>query len=309
MTGALKLGLVGFGKIAHDQHLPAIAGTDGVKLVAVATPHGAALGVRNYADIADMLAAEPELDAVVMCQPPQFRYAAARQAIAGGKHVFLEKPPGATVAEVEALAAQAQARGVTLFASWHSRHAAAVAPARAWLAERSLRQVRITWKEDVRRWHPGQAWIWKPGGLGVFDPGINALSILTEIVREPIRLRAARLEVPSNRHAPIAAELCMETAGGAPIEAVFDFRQTGPQNWDIAIDADDGALLLSEGGARLAVDAVRQAVAPEGEYPAMYRHFVDLIRRGRSDVDLAPLRLVADAFLCGRFQPTDPFVE
>lgn len=309
MTGGLKIGLVGFGKIAQDQHLPAIARTDGVQLIAVASRHGQAPGVRNYSDIAEMLAAEPDLDAVAMCQPPQFRYEAARQALAAGKHVFLEKPPGATVAEVEALIAQAEANSVSLFASWHSRYAAAVAPAREWIAGRALRQLRITWKEDVRQWHPGQTWIWEAGGFGVFDPGINALSILTEVVREPIRLCAAQLEVPANRHAPIAAELSMQTASGVPIDAVFDFRQTGPQSWDIAIEAEGGSLMLAEGGNKLAIDGVVQAAPPEQEYPAMYRHFVDLVRTGRSDVDLTPLRLVADAFLCGRFQPTDPFVE
>lgn len=309
MTAPLKIGLVGFGKIARDQHLPAIAGTDGAALVAVASRHGEAPGVRNYKNVEAMLAAEPALDAVAMCQPPQFRYEAARQALAAGKHVFLEKPPGATVSEVEALIALAQDEGVSLFASWHSRYAAAVAPARAWIAGRAIRKLQITWKEDVRHWHPGQTWIWEAGGFGVFDPGINALSILTEIVGEPIRLCAAQLKVPSNRQAPIAAQLSLRTAGEAPIEAEFDFRQTGPQSWDIRVEADDGVLLLSEGGNKLAIDGVAQAAAPEGEYAAMYRHFVDLVRARRSDVDLAPLRLVADAFLCGRFQPTDSFVE
>jgi hypothetical protein len=41
--------------------------------------------------------------------------------------------------------------------------------------------VEIVWHEDVRKWHPGQQWIWEPGGFGVFDPGINALSIATRI--------------------------------------------------------------------------------------------------------------------------------
>jgi predicted dehydrogenase len=309
MTSVLRIGLVGFGKIARDQHLPAIAGTEGAVLVAVASRNADAKGVANYPDIESMLAGEQDLDAVAMCQPPQFRYEAARQALAAGKHVFLEKPPGATLSEVEALVTQAGTQGLTLFASWHSRYAAAVAPARAWLGERRLRKVTITWKEDVRRWHPGQAWIWQAGGFGVFDPGINALSILTEIVREPILLVRADLERPSNCETPIAATLALRTAGGTPIEAVFDFRQAGPQSWDIAVEAEDGEILLSAGGARLAVDGLAQATPPEGEYPAMYRHFVDLVRTGRSDVDLAPLRLVADAFLCGHVRPTDPFEE
>jgi D-galactose 1-dehydrogenase len=307
VTRSLRLGLVGFGKIARDQHLPAIAMTDGAQLAAVASRHGAAGGVANYPTIEAMLEAEPDLDAVVMCQPPQARYAAARTALLAGKHVFLEKPPGATVSEVEALAALAKSMGVTLFASWHSRYAAGVAPARAWLEGRTLRKASIAWKEDVRHWHPGQSWIFEVGGFGVLDPGINALSILTEVVRDPILVIGAELEVPANRQAPIAALLALETARGAPIEVIFDFRQTGPQTWDIALEADDSVLVLSEGGGKLAIDTAPQSTPLKGEYPAMYRHFVELVRRGRSDVDLAPLRLVADAFLCARFRQADPF--
>lgn len=143
MDAPLRLGLVGFGKIARDQHLRAIAATPGITLVAVASRNAAAAGVANYPDLAAMLAGEPELDAVVLCQPPQVRFAAAVLALEAGKHVFLEKPPGATVCEVEALIALAAARGVTLFASWHSRHAAAVAQARAALAGRSVRRIAI----------------------------------------------------------------------------------------------------------------------------------------------------------------------
>ena len=43
-----------------------------------------------------------------------------------GKHVFLEKPPGATLSEVADLQALADAKGLSLFASWHSRYAPAV---------------------------------------------------------------------------------------------------------------------------------------------------------------------------------------
>ena len=82
----------------------------------------------------------------------------------------------------------------------------------------------------MRKWHPGQAWIWEPGGFGVFDPGINALSIVTEIVPQPIFLTAARLVFPQNRAQPIAADLMFADASGAErVEANFDWRQTGPQ--------------------------------------------------------------------------------
>ncbi|MEA3388889.1 Gfo/Idh/MocA family protein [Sphingobium sp. CCH11-B1] len=305
----IRAGLVGLGKIARDQHLPAIEKTAGIELVAVASRNAQGEGVNNYPDLDAMLAGEGDLDAIILCQPPQVRYAAARQALLAGKHVFLEKPPGATVSEVDALVTLAGTQGVTLYASWHSRYAAAVAQAKAWIAERTIRNIDIQWREDVRHWHPGQPWIWEPGGFGVFDPGINALSILTEIVPEPVTLLSAELEVPENKQAPIGAALRMATASGAAIDAVFDWRQTGPQTWDIAVETDRGSLLLSEGGNTLRLDGDMQMKAPDEEYPAMYRRFVDLVANGATDVDLAPLRLVADAFLCGRHCPTALFED
>lgn len=309
MTTPLRLGLVGLGKIARDQHLPAIAANPGLELVAVASRNAAAEGVANYPDLDAMLAGEPDLDAVILCQPPQPRFAAACTALRAGKHVFLEKPPGATLSEVQALIDLARAQGVTLFASWHSREAAGVAAARAALADAALRSVTITWKEDVRVWHPGQAWIWEPGGFGVFDPGINALSILTEILPEPVRLLSAELRVPSNRAAPIAADLAMATLSGTPIAAEFDFLQTGPQTWDIRVESDKGVLVLSHGGNTLVIDGVARPAEKEQEYPRLYSRFADLVRTGQSDVDLAPLRLVADAFLNGRISSTEPFYD
>ncbi|UXC90527.1 Gfo/Idh/MocA family oxidoreductase [Sphingobium sp. RSMS] len=305
----IRAGLVGLGKIARDQHLPAIAKTGGIDLVAVASRNARGEGVNNYPDLDAMLAGEPDMDAVILCQPPQVRYQAARQAILAGKHVFLEKPPGATVSEVEALIALARAQGVTLYASWHSRYAAAVAQAKAWVAERTIRHIDIQWREDVRHWHPGQPWIWEAGGFGVFDPGINALSILTEIVPEPVTMLSASLEVPENRDAPIGAALSMATASGATVEAVFDWRQTGPQTWDIAVETANGSLLLSEGGNMLRLDGEIQIKAPDEEYPAMYRRFVGLVEDRAIDADIAPLRLVADAFLCGRHCPTTAFED
>ncbi len=305
----IRAGLVGLGKIARDQHLPAIAMTEGIELVAVASRNAQAEGVNNYPDLDAMLAGERDMDAVILCQPPQVRYQAARQALLSGKHVFLEKPPGATVSEVEALTALARAQGVTLYASWHSRYAAAVAQAKAWMASRAIRRIDIQWREDVRHWHPGQPWIWEAGGFGVFDPGINALSILTEIVPEPVTMLSASLEVPENKDAPIGAALRMATASGAAVEAVFDWRQTGPQTWDIAVETANGSLLLSEGGNMLRLDGEIQLKAPDQEYPAMYRRFVDLVAQRAIDADIAPLRLVADAFLCGRHCPTTAFED
>jgi D-galactose 1-dehydrogenase len=305
----IRIAIVGFGKIARDQHLPAIAATDGVILAAIASRNASLADIPHFATIDDLLREGPAIDAVALCTPPQVRRVQALKALAAGKHVMLEKPPGATVGELDPLIALAAQNSRTLFATWHSRFAPAVEPARAWLAARRIEKVAISWKEDVRVWHPGQSWIWEPGGLGVFDPGINALSILTRILARPVFVTGAELSFPANRAAPIAARLSLADAAGLSIAAEFDFRQTGPQSWNIVVDTDDGPLTLSRGGARLTARDQVLVDAPEAEYPGLYRRFVELVAAGTSDVDLAPLRLVADAFMLGRRRTVEPFED
>jgi D-galactose 1-dehydrogenase len=308
MANLIRIALVGVGKIARDQHLPVIAAAPDFRLAAVASRQGGHDGVPNYRSLPELLAGQPDLDAVALCQPPQARFEAARAAIAAGLHVFLEKPPGATLAEVGLLVEAARARGVSLFASWHARYAPGVEPARQWLSGRRIRSVSIAWLEDVRHWHPGQDWIWDAGGMGVFDPGINALSIATHIL-PPFFLTEATLSVPENRQAPIAADLRFADAAGTPIHATFDWRQTGPQTWDIRVETADGPLLLSQGGAALTIDGRAQPLPQEAEYRGLYDRFAALVRSGTSDVDLNPLIHAADAFLRGARRSVEAFTD
>lgn len=302
----IALGIVGVGKIVRDQHLPAVAKDPNYRLTAAASRHGKVDGIANFPTIEAMLEAVPELDAVSLCMPPQARYDAARTAIEAGKHVFLEKPPGATVSEVEHLKAQAKAKGVSLFASWHSRYAPAVEAARTFLTSGKLRSAAIKWKEDVRRWHPNQEWIWQAGGFGVFDPGINALSIATHIL-PPMFIAQATLDFPENRDAPIAAHVIFRTADGVAVPMELDWLQTGPQSWDIVAETEAGSMVLSSGGAKLAINGKITHEEPEAEYPMLYRRFAEIISAGASDVDLAPLQHVADAFMLGKRKVVEAF--
>jgi D-galactose 1-dehydrogenase len=305
----IKIAIVGLGKIARDQHVPSLHSSEAFELVAVASPHGKLDGVPNFSDIETLLSAMPDVKAVALCTTPQVRYDIARFALQQGRHVLLEKPPGVTVSEVLQLADLAKQRGVSLFASWHSRHARAVEPARVWLACREIARVVVTWKEDVRVWHPGQTWIWKPGGLGVFDPGINALSILTGIIPGPFALKSAELSYPGNCETPIAAQLSLTGPRGAMTHVELDFLQTGRQTWDIDVETDAGFLSLSMGGSVMVVDNRPVAIPSTTEYANLYTHFAELIHRWSIDVDVAPLQLVADAFLCGQHVDVEPFAE
>jgi len=305
----MKIALVGIGKIAVDQHVPAIDGSSDWDLAATVSRHGTVEGVEAFTDMGAMLEARSDIRVVSLCLPPVPRFDYAMQALKAGRHVMLEKPPGATIAECHALEAAAREAGLSIYATWHSRHADMVAAAKAWLADKTLKSLTVTWKEDVRRWHPGQAWIWEPGGLGVFDPGINALSIVTEILPDDIHVTQADLDVPENCQTPIGARIDFHHPKGARVSAVFDWRQDGDQTWEIDAVTDAGTLKLRDGGAVMEVDGTRTGDAAPlgGEYPRLYARMAQLVRTGGIDMDLRPMTLATDALALGRRIPTDPF--
>lgn len=305
MPETLNVALVGIGKIAIDQHVPALNASTDWDLACTVSRKGNVDGVQSFTSIEEMLRERPDVSVVSLALPPVPRFAYAEAALRAGRHVMLEKPPGATLAEIHALQAIAAERGLTLFATWHSRMAHAVAPAKAWLHDKSVIRAHITWREDVRKWHPGQDWVFEPGGMGVFDPGINALSILTEILPNPVHLKSARLEFPSNRQTPIAAQLTFSDH----VTADFDWRQEGPQTWDIEVVTNKGNLALRMGGNVLEIDGKANAGENTimGEYPALYARMAELIRTGKSDVDLSPMVHVADALTLGERIITNAF--
>jgi D-galactose 1-dehydrogenase len=308
-----RIGIVGLGKITEDQHVPVIRKNGAFDLVAVASQRGLTVEGAGHAfrDWHDLIAKTPGLDAVVICTPPQARTAIAFAALEAGKHVMLEKPPATTVSELAALRAKADAAGLTLFTTWHSQYNEAVLETRRRLAGKKVASLRIDWKEDVRHWHPGQQWIWAPGGFGVFDPGINALSIVTRIMPEPVFIASADLFFPDNRATPIAANIRFtSSAAEADWSAEFDWRQTGEQTWDILIETGEGErLALRKGGSRLEVDGRLAVEAKPQEYEMIYARFAELLDSRTSDIHEDPLRLVADAFMVGRRIVVEPFID
>jgi D-galactose 1-dehydrogenase len=309
----IRIGVIGIGKITLDQHLPVIAKDKRFHLAALVSQRGIAQpGAPTFRTPAELYAAMPDLDAVAICTPPHVRHAIAREALDAGKHVLLEKPPAPTMAEMHDLTHYAAAKGRVIFATWHSQYNGGVDVAKKLLESRKIRSLHIEWKEDVRRWHPGQDWIWDAGNFGVFDPGINALSIFTKIMPRPAFIQSAELLFPANRDTPIAASLVMKSPASenaqSKLTAEFDWRQEGDQSWNIDIALDDGtALRLTEGGSKLWVNNAMRFEAPMAEYEGIYHHFAQLLDSGESAMDAAPFQLVADAFLVGRRRTTAAF--
>jgi predicted dehydrogenase len=303
----IRIAIIGYGKIAEDQHVPAINGNGRLELAATSSRSGQGVA-RTFTDWRELIRSVDGLEAVAITTPPGPRYAIARECVLAGFHCLLEKPPTAGLAEIADLQCLAEAQPVSLFTTWHAQHHSTVAAAAKALAGKRIRSLAIHWHEDVHKWHPGQQWIWDPAGFGVFDPGINAFSIATKIFPGSLFIESAELAVPANAQTPIAADIVFSSPeADGPLTASLDWRRTEGEEWTIAVEAADGTLLrLEDGGSKLVIgDDVQEDDGP-GEYPDIYRTFVDLIDERRSLVDLAPFRLVADAMLVGRRRSVEP---
>ncbi len=116
----LNVGLIGYGywgpNLARN-----FAEADGVRLIAVADsrPDRCAAAERRHPGVivcagASALIARSDVDAVVIATPLTTHFALASEALEAGKHVLVEKPLTASVAEAETLGALADRRGVCL---------------------------------------------------------------------------------------------------------------------------------------------------------------------------------------------------
>ena len=228
-----------------------------------------------------------DLHAAAGAPPDRARGAAA------GKHVLLEKPPAATLSETRRSGEPRKQAGKASSRRGTRNTMPAVDEARKRLAGQKLRRRhQVTWKEDVRRWHPGQAWIWQAGGSGVFDPGINALSIVTRIVPEPVFVRAATLE-RRERRSPHRGDpgIGGGQRGRAVARGVRLGARPAAQTWDIDIETAAGTVLaLRHGGSRLEVDGAlvleEKPKEYEGSIDASRSYCAPIVRRSmrrRSD--------------------------
>jgi predicted dehydrogenase len=296
----IKIAIIGFGKIAEDQHVPSIRANSRFELVATSSRSGQGV-VRTFTDWRELIRSVEGLQAVAITTPPAPRYEIARECVLAGLHCLLEKPPTAGLAEINDLACLAEAQKVSLFTTWHAQHHSTVDAAARALAGKRIKSMSILWHEDVHKWHPGQQWIWEAGGFGVFDPGINAFSIATKIMPGEIFVQSAELSVPQNAQTPIAVDVVFSSpeADGA-LKASLDWRRPRDEEWTITVETSDGSTVrLEGGGAKLLIDGHAQSDSGIGEYPDIYREFAKLIDERRSHVDVAPFRLVADCLLIG----------
>lgn len=147
----VRVGIVGFGNHMRKSLLPNLIGTEGLQIIAVADIAASRrklatellIGVQVFADASELFA-NAEVEAVLISADPDSHVELARQALRGGKHVFVEKPLGTDPALIEELATLADDVDRALMVGTMWRHAPAHRLIDNWLAERATEPTSIS---------------------------------------------------------------------------------------------------------------------------------------------------------------------
>lgn len=133
----IRVGIVGANPAsgwAGTAHVPALAAAAGFEITAVATTReesaraaAAAYGARRWHVGAAGLAADPDVDLVVVSVRAAEHLEPARAALAAGRHVLVEWPLATTADDADALAAPAGVVHAVAAQAWHSPGARFVA--------------------------------------------------------------------------------------------------------------------------------------------------------------------------------------
>lgn len=148
MDAPIRVGVAGTGHWANTAHLPAIEAHPDAVLAAIADPYPPNLDRARhrfspgaaYDDPLAMLEAE-ELDAVVVATPHVHHHPIAAAAIAGGRHVLVEKPFVLEPAHGRALMAAAEVAAVEIIVGypWHYNDQTEIA--RRWIAAGEIGEI------------------------------------------------------------------------------------------------------------------------------------------------------------------------
>ena len=119
MPAPIRCGLIGFGFGGRIFHAPFLRATDGLELAAIVQRKGDTAaaeypGATIHRSIESILA-DQTIDLITVCTPNATHHAVARQCLAAGRHVVVDKPLTATSEQAKDLVLLARAQKKHLF--------------------------------------------------------------------------------------------------------------------------------------------------------------------------------------------------
>jgi predicted dehydrogenase len=187
MKNSLRCVLVGAGRITQT-YVQAFGVCDELRLVAVVDTNpeaarkvGEELGCQAYSSTADLIAAEPQVEAVILCTPPVTHRDLATLFMKQGWHVLCEKPFCLDAASARAMIRTAGRQGVVLTMASKFRYVTDVIQARSIIQSGLLGEVVLFENVFASRVEMKQRWNADPvvsGGGVLMDNGTHSVDLM-----------------------------------------------------------------------------------------------------------------------------------
>lgn len=243
------MGIIGCGGVTVLRHLPALSRAHDVCAVALCDSDNSRLQraasqfkIGKTFLSADELMRCPEVDAVAVCTPPAAHAELACAVLQSRKHLFLEKPIAATLADADRIIAAAEASGVVTMLDFNLRSHRLVQEASSLLQQRKIGEVHMvqsTYTSSMRTNSEASAWRLNPsmGGL-LQEQAIHHFDLWRHLLKSEI------VEIDLRATEGMSEAACTAlTENGVFIHAGFSEHTTEMNEMDIFGDA--GVLRLS----------------------------------------------------------------
>lgn len=247
-TKPVTIGIIGAARVAvyamiapakaeKRARLYSVAARDPARAAGYAKQHGIERHHKSYA----ALMADPEIDLVYIATPPSLHAKQAKDALAAGKHVLVEKPFSMNAAEAESVARAGEAAGRHVFEAMHSRHSRLFARIVEIVRSGVLGKISvasasfsapIARNETEFRWQDGL------GGGALMDLGVYPLAWLRGTLGEP-RVVSARAVLENGVDAETEAELSFPSGVKGTMRASMSARSFEAA---LKIEGDKGVL-------------------------------------------------------------------
>ncbi len=122
MTNKIKVGIIGYGTMGKTRH-QAINELDCAEVVAISEPNLVDNPVNDLPNLShDEIIGNQDIDVIIICTPNYLNKPLTIKALNAGKHVFCEKPPCFTAADMMEIRAAEAKSGRKLMYGFNHRH-------------------------------------------------------------------------------------------------------------------------------------------------------------------------------------------
>ena len=194
----IRVGVVGYGLGGKVFHAPMVAAVEGLELAGVVerrTRHAETEypGIAIYTSLSEMLA-DKTIELVAISTPTPTHAPLAIEALRAGRHVVIDKPTGATSAEVAEMAAEAKKAGKLLIPYQNRRWDGDFRTLHKLLQEQKLGRV-VSFTSTFGRWRPTPNHrLWRESGAEgsgiLLDLGTHQVDQALQLFGLPLAINA-----------------------------------------------------------------------------------------------------------------------